>query len=88
MSLTNAAETALLTLLFNNTDWANIGDAAGLQNSATAGSLFHRFQHHGAHRHLQQASGRPNHQTQQLGTTKPRPAERGHHNRQHRGIWS
>lgn len=40
MSLTNAAETALLTLLFNNTDWANIGDAAGLQNSATAGSFY------------------------------------------------
>ncbi len=37
MSLTNAAETALLNLLFANTDWANIGDAAGLQNSATAG---------------------------------------------------
>jgi hypothetical protein len=40
MSLTNAAETALLALLFNNTDWANIGDAAGLQNSATAGSFY------------------------------------------------
>jgi hypothetical protein len=40
MSLTNAAETALLTLLFNNTDWANIGDAAGLQNSAAAGSFY------------------------------------------------
>lgn len=40
MSMTNAAETALLTLLFNNTDWANIGDAAGLQNSAAAGSFY------------------------------------------------
>lgn len=40
MSMTNAAETALLTLLFNNADWANIGDAAGLQNSATAGSFY------------------------------------------------
>jgi phage baseplate assembly protein gpV len=39
-SLTNAAETALLTLIFNNTDWANIGDAAGLQNSAAAGNLY------------------------------------------------
>jgi phage baseplate assembly protein gpV len=39
-SLTNAAETALLTLIFNNTDWANIGDAAGIQNSATAGNLY------------------------------------------------
>jgi hypothetical protein len=40
MSMTNAAEQALLDLLFLNTDWANIGDAAGLQNSATAGSFF------------------------------------------------
>jgi hypothetical protein len=37
--MTNAAEAALLDLLFLNTDWANIGDAAGLQNSATAGSF-------------------------------------------------
>lgn len=40
MTLTNAAETALLNLLFANTDWANIGDAAGLQNSAAAGSFY------------------------------------------------
>lgn len=40
MSMTNAAETALLTLIFNNTDWANVGDAGGLQNSATAGSFY------------------------------------------------
>jgi len=40
MSATNAFETALLTLYFNNTDHANIGDAAGLQNSATAGSFY------------------------------------------------
>jgi hypothetical protein len=40
MSLTNAAETALLNLLFNNTDWANIGDAAGLQNSAAPGVFY------------------------------------------------
>lgn len=26
--------------MFNNTDFANIGDAGGLQNSATAGSLY------------------------------------------------
>lgn len=39
-ALTNAAETALLSLLFNNIDWPNIGDAAGLQNSATAGSFY------------------------------------------------
>lgn len=36
MSMTNAAEAALLDLIFLNTDWANIGDAGGLQNSATA----------------------------------------------------
>lgn len=29
-----------LLLLFNNTDWALVGDAAGLQNSATAGSFY------------------------------------------------
>lgn len=46
MSKTNAAENAFLLLLFNNTDWANIGDAAGLQNSATAGS-FHVSLHTG-----------------------------------------
>lgn len=40
MSLTNAAETALLTLIFNNTNWANIGDATGLRGSTTAGSFY------------------------------------------------
>lgn len=40
MSATNAFETALLSLYFLNTDHANIGDAAGLQNSATAGSFY------------------------------------------------
>lgn len=40
MSMTNTAEAALLDLLFLNTDWANIGDAGGLQNSATAGSFY------------------------------------------------
>lgn len=40
MSLTNAAETDLLELIFNNTAWANIGDAGGLQPSAAAGSLY------------------------------------------------
>ena len=39
-SLSNAAETALLNHIFTNADWANIGDAAGLQNSATAGNLY------------------------------------------------
>ena len=38
--MSNAAEAALLDLLFLNTDWANIGDAGGLQNSATAGSFY------------------------------------------------
>lgn len=40
MSKTNACENSLLLLIFNNTDFALIGDAAGLQNSATAGSLY------------------------------------------------
>lgn len=40
MSMTNAAEAALLDLVFLNTDWANIGDASGLQNSAAAGSFW------------------------------------------------
>ena len=38
--MSNAAATAFLNLFFINTDWANIGDAAGLQNSAAAGSLY------------------------------------------------
>jgi hypothetical protein len=40
MSMTNAAEASFLNLLFLNNDWANIGDASGLQNSATAGSFY------------------------------------------------
>lgn len=40
MSMSNAAEAAFLDLLFLNTDWAGIGDAGGLQNSATAGSFY------------------------------------------------
>jgi hypothetical protein len=40
MSASNAMENSLLLLLFNNTDIANVGDAAGLQNSAAAGSFF------------------------------------------------
>lgn len=39
-ALTNAAETALLTLLFINGNWANIGDATGLQGSSVAGSFY------------------------------------------------
>lgn len=38
--MTNAAEAAFLDLLFLNVDWENIGDAGGLQNSATAGSFY------------------------------------------------
>jgi hypothetical protein len=38
MAATDAFETALLTLLFNNTGIANIGDASGLPASATPGS--------------------------------------------------
>lgn len=40
MSKSNTFENELLLLIFNNVDIANIGDAAGLQNSASAGSLF------------------------------------------------
>ena len=40
MSKSNSWENGLLLLLFNNTDFANVGDAAGLQNSAAAGSLY------------------------------------------------
>ena len=40
MSMSNVSETNLLNLLFNNTDWPNVGDAAGLQNSAAAGSFY------------------------------------------------
>ena len=40
MSLSNASETALLSLLFNNTAWAAIGDASGLQPSGAAGSFY------------------------------------------------
>jgi hypothetical protein len=38
--MSNAAEAALLDLLFLNTDWANVGDAGGLQNSSAAGSFY------------------------------------------------
>lgn len=40
MSKINTFETDILKLVFTNTDVANIGDAAGLQNSATEGSLY------------------------------------------------
>ena len=40
MSKSNTFENDLLQLIFNNVDIADIGDAAGLQNSAIAGSLY------------------------------------------------
>lgn len=40
MSKTNAWETGLLTLVFINTDFANVGDATGLRGSSTAGSFY------------------------------------------------
>jgi len=40
MSLSNAFEAALLDLIFENTDIANIGDATGLRGSSVAGSLY------------------------------------------------
>ena len=40
MSKSNSWETALLSLLFENTNAANIGDATGLRGSSTAGSLY------------------------------------------------
>lgn len=40
MSKSNAWETALLNLVFCNTNAANIGDATGLRGSSTAGSLY------------------------------------------------
>ena len=39
MSATNLFEDDILDLIFTNVDAPNVGDAAGLQNSATAGSL-------------------------------------------------
>ena len=40
MSASNDFENSILLLLFNNTDFADIGDASGLQGSSTAGSLY------------------------------------------------
>lgn len=40
MSASNAFETSLLTLIFNNTNNANIGDATGLRGSSTAGVFY------------------------------------------------
>jgi hypothetical protein len=40
MSLSNSAEQDLMLLLFNNTNWANTGDATGIRGSTAAGSWF------------------------------------------------
>lgn len=40
MSKGNTFENDFLALIFNNTDIADVGDASGIQNSATAGSLY------------------------------------------------
>lgn len=40
MSLGNSAESDLLLLLFQNAAWANVGSAAGLQPSSSAGSFY------------------------------------------------
>ena len=40
MSMSNTSEAALLDLLFLNTAWANIGNAAGLQPAGAAGSFY------------------------------------------------
>ena len=39
-AMANAAATNLLLLMFNNTNWANVGDATGLRGSSTAGSFY------------------------------------------------
>jgi hypothetical protein len=40
MSASNSFETAVLTLYFNNTNHANVGDATGVRGSSTAGSFY------------------------------------------------
>jgi hypothetical protein len=40
MSATDAFETGIMTLVFQNAAYANVGDASGLQPSATAGSFY------------------------------------------------
>ena len=40
MSKSNTFENDILQLLFNNVDIADIGDAGGIQNSVSAGSLY------------------------------------------------
>lgn len=40
MSASNSFETAVLTLYFNNSNHANVGDATGVRGSTTAGSFY------------------------------------------------
>lgn len=40
MSASNAFETAVLTLYFNNTNHANVGDATGVRGSSAAGVFY------------------------------------------------
>lgn len=40
MSLGDTAESDLLLLIFNNTNWALVGDATGLRGSTAAGSFY------------------------------------------------
>jgi hypothetical protein len=40
MSMSNASENNLLLLIFNNTNWANVGDATGLRGATSAGSFY------------------------------------------------
>ena len=40
MSASNSFETAVLTLYFNNTNHANVGDATGVRGSTAAGSFY------------------------------------------------
>ena len=40
MSASNACESDILKLIFNNTTWANVGDATGIVGSTSAGSLY------------------------------------------------
>lgn len=40
MSMSNATESDLLKLVFQNVNFANVGDATGLRGSTTAGSFY------------------------------------------------
>ena len=40
MSATNVFENGLLSLIFENANYANVGDATGLRGSSTAGSFY------------------------------------------------